>query len=167
MKGKQTKIAVLCVAVLVLWGSLCGCAAEADYFAPFRGGFAAEVTGEMNGQPFSALLEAAPLPEEGERAVTVTFYAPEGLSGTVGGRRADGSLFLIAGRVTLGAEAAGLVPLLDLFPVTDAVESVTLTEAGHTRITASGTTVDLLPDGTPHALQTPTVTATVIRWEAR
>ena len=161
----RTKSAVVFL-VLTLFGLLLGgCAKDTDYFDDFQGAFSAEVEGEMNGVAFSALVEAAAAPAEGMREVTVTFYAPEGVKGVTVRRNADGTCVLSSGNVSVEPDAAGFAPLLDLFPISGQVNAVTLTDEGYTKVAGNGFSLTLLPDGTPYAVETPAVTARVVRFE--
>jgi hypothetical protein len=163
----KTKIAIA-VAFLMLFGVIFGaCTPHTDYFEPFRGSFTAEVEGTLNGEAFVAELCADAAPEDGgSREVTVTFYAPEGLKGTEARRSADGSVTLTSGGVVIkDARAEGLHALFDLFPLSGEVIEVELCEEEHTRVTGKGFTLTFLSDGSPLAVETPTVTANVVRFE--
>ena len=163
----KTKIAIA-VAFLTLLGVIfSACTPHTDYFEPFRGSFTAEVEGTMNGEPFTAELHAAAAPTDGgSREVTVTFYAPEALKGTEARRSADGRITLTSGDVVIeDARAEGLNALFDLFPYQGEVLDVELCEDEHTKLTGAGFALTFLANGTPLAVETPAVTANVVRFE--
>lgn len=142
---------IFCALVLAQLG--CG-GAESDPFAVFRGGFCADVTGELNGIAFSAMVEAEPS-EGGEQAVTVTFYAPSGLSGTVLRRDNTGAVSLSAGKVRLESlESTDFSAFFGLFPTSGEVTAVSLDEQGRTQVIFAGGSLLLLPDGTPCTVST-------------
>ena len=164
--GKSTSFALFLALLLLCGGGMQGCAAQGDYFDLFRGGFSAELKGELNGVAFSALLVATPVDENGARALTVTFYAPQGLLGTVAHRAADGGVTLSVGDVVLAdAAAKGLAPLFDLFPTTGEVRQVSITEEGYTKVEGDGFALTFLPDGTPIRAAGVQITADVVRFE--
>ena len=144
-----------------------GCAAgQEDFFAHFRAPFTAQIEGTARGVVFSASIEAGALDENGTRALTLTFYAPVHLADTTISLSPDGTLHLSVGDVTLDATAAkGFVPLLQLFPVSGEVQSVTLTEQGHTRVQGAGFSLDFLPDGTPYRASNSAAEVTVLEFE--
>ena len=163
----KTKIASILLILCLLGAALAACTPHTDYFEPFRGAFAAEIEGTLNGEAFTALIQAQAAPAEGEsRRVTVTFYAPEGLRGTEARQDADGRITLSSGEVSVeDARADGLRALFDLFPLTGEVSGVELTDQGHTRLTGEGFSLTFLSDGTPLIAQAPAVTANVVRFE--
>ena len=162
----KTKIAIAVTFLTVLGILFTACTPHTDYFEPFRGAFAAEVEGVMNGEAFAAELRADAAPEEGCRAVTVTFYAPDTLKGTEARRDADGRITLTSGSVVIeDAKAEGLHALFDLFPSSGEVLEVALCEDGHTKVTGKGFALTFLASGTPLAVEAPTVTASVVRFE--
>ena len=164
MKIRAWSLVIFCAVALSL---LCGCAPAArDPFAAFRGEFTAEIRGTVNGVELEAVLEAAPV-GEGPRAVTVTVYAPSGLSGTVLRQGADGQVWVTAGSIEAQAPAAaGFCALFDLFPVTGEVTGVSLDSEGHTAVNFAGGTVTLLPDGTPYGIKTQAATVRVVSFAA-
>lgn len=151
-----------CLPLLLLFGA---CAARrTSYLAAFEAPFEAELAGEVNGVAFSAMLEAG----EGAtatRAVTLTFYAPETLAGTVFCRTEAGELCLKTGdvAVTVNADSA-FGELLAAIGGESAVGKATLTDAGYTRVQGEGFSWDFRSDGTPASLITPRLTATVVRF---
>ena len=163
----KTKIAIAVVFLTLLGIGFSACTPHTDYFEPFRGSFTAEVEGELGGEAFTAQLRAKAAPEGGgSREVTVTFYAPESLKGTEARRSADGSVTLSSGEVVIkDARADGLAALFDLFPLSGEVLEVELCEDEHTKVTGRGFTLTFLSDGTPLAVESPTVTANVVRFE--
>lgn len=163
----KTKIAIA-VAFLTLLGVIfSACTPHTDYFEPFRGSFTAEVEGTMNGEAFTAELHAAAAPTNGSsREVTVIFYAPKELKGTEARRSADGRITLTSGDVVIeDARAEGLNALFDLFPYQGEVLDVELCEEEHTKLTGAGFALTFLANGAPLAVETPTVTANVVRFE--
>ena len=162
----KTKIAVALTFLMLLGVIFSACTPHTDYFEPFRGSFVAELEGTVNGEAFAAELRAAAAPEEGSREVTVTFYAPKELKGTEARRSADGKITLTSGDVVIeDARAEGLHALFDLFPHQGEVLEVELCEGEHTKLTGAGFALTFLADGTPLAVETPTVTANVVRFE--
>ena len=162
--GKRVwAVVIFCVASAML---LCGCTPRAsDPFAVMRGRFTAEICGEVNGVAMEAVLEAQAV-GEGARAVTVTVYAPSGLSGTVLRRGEDGAVQVTVGDLAVTAPVgADFSALLDLFPVDRAVTDVTLDPNGHTTVNFAGGYIVLSSDGTPCAVHTDTVNVRVIGFE--
>ena len=164
----KTKIAIAVTFLALLGVILSACTPHTDYFEPFRGSFTAEVEGELGGEAFAAELRAKSAPVDGGcREVTVILYAPEGLKGTQARRSADGKITLSSGGVLIeDARAEGLHALFDLFPLSGEVLGVELTEGEHTTVTGTGFTLTFLADGTPFFVETPAVTAKVVRFEA-
>ena len=153
---------VLCLALA------CGGCGEVreDFFAPFRTPFTAQIEGTAHGVAFCATLQAEAVGENGARAQTLIFYAPDSLADTVLARDGDGLLHLSVGGVTLeGVAAQTLAPLLDLFPTAGEVQSVTLTDQGYTRVQGDGFLLDFLPDGTPYRVQSAIAEVTVVSFQ--
>ena len=143
------------------------CVRQQDVFAPFRGGYVAEVTGELYGMAFSADIEMAASSGTGMRAATVTFYAPDVLSGTTVRRTADGEITVSSGGLTL-SDAGGIgASLFSLFPVSGEITESTLTAEGYTRLVGENFVLTLLPSGVPYAIETESVSVTVVRWESK
>ena len=163
----KTKIAIAVAFLTVFCVSFSACAPHTDYFELFRGAFVAEVEGTLNGQAFAAELCANAASEDGgSREVTVTFYAPKELKGTKAWRDADGKIALASGGVVIeDAHADGLCALFDLFPTVGEVLQVELTDESYTTVTGEGFTLTFLSDGTPFSVETPTVTANIVRFE--
>ena len=163
----KTKIAVAVAFLTVLGVIFSACTPHTDYFEPFRGSFTAEVEGALCGETFAAELRAGSAPVDGGcREVTVILYAPEGLKGTEARRSADGKITLSSGGVLIeDACAEGLHALFDLFPLSGEILEVELTEGEYTKLTGAGFTRTFLSDGPPLAVETPTVTAKVVRFE--
>ena len=133
---------------LLLALSLCACTKQnADYFAPFREGFVAQIEGEFHGISFAAQLACEEPREDGGREATLTFYAPESLSDTVLFCDADGALFLRVGGVTQPAPRE-YAALLSLFP-SHAVATGVTREGEGTRVVGDGFSLSFLADGTP------------------
>lgn len=169
MVALKTKIAVIVLALCLLGAAFAACTPHTDYFEPFRDAFEAEVEGTLNGEAFAARLLAQAAPTDGgSREVTVIFYAPEALKGTEAQRAADGGITLSSGGVVIeDARADGLLALFDLFPTSGEVSEAALTDAGHTKVTGTGFALTFLSDGTPLAVETPSLTASVVRFEKR
>lgn len=144
---------LLCVPLLLF---LLGCTPEkGDYFAPFRGEFTAELSGEWAGAPLEAHLAAAAPDENGARVMTLTFYVPQGLCGTVLRRDPSGTLALSVGELSLPLDAtaaAGYAALFDLFPDRGEIHTV-VRENGNTRLCGDGFSLLFSPDGTPLAAE--------------
>jgi hypothetical protein len=158
---------LLCVPLLLF---LLGCTPEkGDYFAPFRGEFTAELSGEWAGAPLEAHLAAAAPDENGARVMTLTFYVPQGLCGTVLRRDPSGTLALSAGELSLPLDAtaaAGYAALLELFPTCGEIRTVTR-ENGNTRLTGEGFSLLFAPDGTPLAAENAAARVQVTAWGTR
>ena len=113
------------------------------------------------------LLVADAAREDGARALTLTFYAPEALADTTLTQDADGTLHLQTGSLVLeGAAAQRMAPLLTLLPSSGEVQGVSLTDQGHTRVQGKDFVLDFLPDGTPYRVQTATAEITVVSFGA-
>ncbi len=164
MRGR---ICLLGVLFCLLLG---GCAPrEGDYFAPFAVAFAADVQGSWNNVEFGAQVCATPLDAAGAREMTVTFYAPSGLCGTVLTSRADGSLSLCAGEISLPLSAyaaEGYAALLALFPTAGEVQTLSR-EGENTRVAGAGFSLLFSPDGVPLELSAGAAHVRVIAWEQR
>lgn len=164
MKGK---ICFLCAVLCLLF---VGCAPEkGDYFAPFRGEFTAQLAGEWHGVDFEAQLTATALDERGARAMTLTFYAPVTLSGTVLTRDATGALALTVGDLSLPLSpvaAAGYGALLDLFPTTGEIHTVSR-ENGNTCLNGADFSLTFAPDGTPLFAENAVARVQVKAWGMR
>lgn len=141
-----------------------GCTPHTDHLAPLRGDFTAEVAGEMNGVSFSALCTAL-TDGNGERTVTLTFYAPTALCDTVIKRAHDGAITLSVGEVAVSGVPDGITPLFALFAPDGEVTAVSLTDEGHTKVTGEGFAVTFLSDGTPYLLENSAARVTVVRFE--
>lgn len=152
------KIGILLLCVLLL-GGFGACAPEkGDYFAPFRGQFEATLAGEWQSMLFEAQLVASAPDERGAREMTLTFYAPQTLSGTVLTQDAAGTLTLSVDGLTLPlapAAAQGYGALFALFPTAGEVQSVTK-ENGNTRLDGMSFSLLFAPDGTPLAAENAT-----------
>ena len=157
---------VLCAAIFCL--PLVGCALQkGDYFAPFRGQFKADVSGEWQSIAFEGKLEAAAPDESGARVMTLTFYAPASLCGTVLARDAAGTLTLSAGELSLPLDehaAQGYGALFALFPIAGEVQSVTR-ENGNIRLNGMGFSLSFAADGTPLAAENATARVEITAFE--
>lgn len=156
----------LCLVICVMC-LLVGCAPREEHLlARFREGFVAECAGVCGGVSFTALFEAAPLTEAGLLPLTVTFYAPKALEGTVLTRRADGSVSLALDGMEVEAGLLGLRRILDAFPATGEISDVTVSPEGHTVVNGTDFSVHFLADGTPLSVRCGAVQLQVVRWEA-
>ena len=162
---RKCGILLLCAALFCL--SLVGCAPEkGDYFAPFRGQFAAQIAGEWQSLSFEAYLAASAPDERGAREMTLTFYAPSTLAGTVLTQDAAGALTLSVDGLTLPltpAAAQGYGALFTLFPTEGEVQSITR-ENGNTRLDGTGFSLLFAPDGTPLAAENAAARVAVKEW---
>jgi hypothetical protein len=160
-------ILLLC-AVLLL--TFLGCAPEkGDYFLPFRGEFTAQIAGKWQSLDFEAELAASAPDESGARVMTLTFYAPATLSGTVVKREATGEMSLAVDDLSLGlceAATARYGALLDLFPITGEIHTVTK-ENGNTRLDGAGFSLLFAPDGTPLAVENAVASVEIKAWGTR
>ena len=160
----------LVLALLVLGACLplggCQTGQSGDLLSPFRGGYTADLEGVCDGTSFAASLTQTP-DEQGGYALTLTFYAPEGLSGTVLHKSGRGELSLTAGGVTLTGEAcAGFADLLTLFPAEGEVERITLLDGGNTQVSGQGFSLELLASGVPLRIERPRIKATIVQFSA-
>jgi hypothetical protein len=164
------KFAVLLLCVPLLAALFLSCAPEnGDFFAPFRGQFEAELAGEWQSMAFEAHLAAAQSDARGARMMTLTFYAPSSLSGTVLTRDATGALSLSVEGLSLpltDAAAAGYGALFDLFPVSGEVKEIRK-ENGNIRLDGMGFTLFFAADGTPVAAENASARVQVTAWETR
>lgn len=152
---------VICVVCLLV-----GCAPEERHLlARFREGFVAECAGEYNGVCFSALFEAAPLTEAGVLPLTVTFYAPEALTGTVLARSAEGAVSFSLDGMQVDEGIKGLVRLLDVFPTDGEISGVTVSKEGHTVVNGANFCAKFLADGTPLEVTGAGISLQILRWE--
>ena len=160
----RIKILLLCLALLL---ALAGCApSQTDFFAPFQVAFSERIEGEWQEILFEAELSASTPAEDGTRVMTLTFYAPSTLCGTVLSKDATGQITLRAGELSLplsGAAAKGYGALFALFPTAGEVRSVTK-ENGNTRLTGAGFSLLFSPDGTPLAAETDTARVQITRF---
>ena len=163
MRSKTVQIVIFCaLTAIFVWS--CAPVGQ-DPFAELAKGFFAEVEGEVNGVALAATLQAAPQVEGLPRAVTVTVYAPSGLSGTVLCRDETGTVTVTVGELaTALPEGEAFGALFDLFPTTGEITRVQLDENSRTRVTYAGGELILLPDGTPYALRTANATLRVVRF---
>ena len=140
----------LCMVFFCL--SLVGCASQkGDYFAPFRGQFQAELSGEWQSTAFAARVVAGAPDDSGAREMTLTFYAPDALCGIVLARDRAGTLTLLAGELSLPLSAdaaASYGALFELFPIEGEVRDVSK-ENGNIRLNGSGFSLSFAADGTP------------------
>lgn len=144
--------------------SFAACAPKKGVFDTFLAGYTAEVEGELYGMPFSAKIEMAAARAEGKPPATVTFYAPEALSGTVVTRGETGEITVKSGSLTL-ADSGGIgAALFSLFPTAGEIVESEIDGEGQTRLTGEGFVLTLLADGTPLAITTDAVRATVVRF---
>ena len=148
MRGK---IAATLVTVALLLCTVCsaGCAPHTgDWFSAFSEGFSADMTGELYGMPFSALLEAGAPDAQGVREATLTFYAPEALAGMTVRHRGGETVELSVGEVCIEREAAGYAALFALFPASGTVGEVRL-EGEESVVVCEGVTLRFGADGAP------------------
>lgn len=155
------------LAAVLLLLALCtfGCAPrEGDYFSAFSGAFSLDMTGELYGMPFSALLDVTPADGTGVREATLTFYAPSELCDTVVRYREGEIPELSVGGVCIQSETAeGFLALLALFPAAGSVREVCL-EGEETLVVCEGVTLRFGADGTPLGAESAVARADVIRY---
>ena len=152
--------------ILFLCLLLSSCAGAGRAPALPQGAFRAELCGTQGELSFSALYErSAPIGDQKTPAVTLTFYAPQSLCGTVLHRDGAGAVTLSTGGVTHPTAAKGLLDLLDLFPTEGEIGSVTLTESKNSLVKGEDFSLELLPDGTPIALERHGVSAKIVFFE--
>ena len=139
-----------------------------DWFATFRQGFTAEVTGELCGERISARISAEAVTAEGVLPLTVTFYAPKALEGALLVRDATGNVWLECYGMVLREGLGGLPDLLRCIPYEGAIDAVSLNEAGHTEVQSGEAVAEYLSDGTPYRLLFgDTVSLTVLDWQQK
>ena len=158
---KRVLLFFLCVLLLSLSFSSCG---EEDFFLPLRGGYVAEVQGTLGELAFAAELcrEGG---AEGEETLTVTFYAPSELAGTVLCRTPVGDTVTAEGLTVEGG--AWCDAFLSLLMPREDIKKIAVTDTGRTRVDGDGYCFEFLADGTPVAVKTDTVTADIIRFEVK
>lgn len=145
---------------------LCSCAApRGDFFDVFCGSYTAELEGTLYGFDFCATLAMERCEGDGVPPATVTFYAPEEISGTVITRAGDGTVTLTAGELTVSDMGGVGTALFSLFPTDAAVTESAVTAQGHTLVRFEGGELTFLADGTPYTVKTPDVTATVVEFK--
>ena len=156
---------LLCLALLL---ALAGCApAQTDFFAPFQGAFSARIVGEWQALAVEAELSASAPAEDGTRVMTLTFYAPSTLGGTVLSKDETGQITLRAGELSLplsGDAAEGYGALFALFPTAGEVHALTQ-EGGNTRLAGEEFSLLFSPDGTPIAAETATARVQILHFE--
>ena len=149
----RVKIFLFCMLCCLLFG---GCAPQnGDYFAPFGEEFSARIEGTWQEMDFSAELAAQPQDAQGTRVMTLTFYAPVALEGTVLTRDASGQILIEIDGISLpleGVAAQGYGALFALFPADGEVTSVTR-ESGGTRVRGAEFSLLFAADGTPLAAE--------------
>ena len=152
---------------LCLWlTALVGCGVKnEDFFDVFRGAYTAEVEGTLYGIEFSAKIEMGEQAEGGFVPATITFYAPKELSGTTLSRAGDGGITVKSGGLLVSDMGGVGAALFALFPTTGAVESVEVTEEGHTRLLLGTTEIEFLSDGTPYSVKNADLCVTVVNWQ--
>ena len=163
---RKIGILLLCAACLLLFF---GCTPEkGDFFAPFQEGFEATLAGEWQSMAFEAHLAATVPDERGAREMTLTFYAPSSLSGTVLKKDSQGALTLSVGELSLplSSAAASYGALFELFPTAGEVQRITQ-ENGNTRLDGAGFSLLFAPDGTPLAAENATARVEVKEWGMR
>ena len=150
---RRAGVLFLLCAVLLFAG--CGQQKKA-WFLVFAAPFEAEIDGTLREMAFSAKVV-----REGE-TLTLTFYAPATLSGTVLCRDGAGQVTARVGDVAV--ETGGYDDLFLLFPTVDNSKKAAVTEAGTTRLDGDGFFAEFLPDGTPLRLGRGGATVTVVRF---
>ena len=149
--------------VLLFSVPLCGCTPSGeDYFASFSGEFEAQIVGELYGTEIAARICVRAPNENGVRAATLTFYAPQALCDTVLSRDEAGMLTLTSGKVTASGKAVeGYAPLLQLFPSEGQVHAVEL-EDDRTRVVGEGFCITFSSDGMPILVENDAISARVL-----
>jgi hypothetical protein len=163
MKTFRGFFLVFLLPLLLLLGA---CDRGEDVLTPFRGAYRADLAGKLHGVAFGAVLEADTPDGEGARVLTLTFYAPEALSGTVVTQEKDGTLSMATGGVAVkGVHAKGFLPLLAILPTEGEIERIETDGEGHSVVTGKDFTLTLTRDGTPIAAGNAEVSATIIRFD--
>ena len=135
---------------------------QGDYFAPFAGGYRAQLRGKLHSLELEGLLELSAPTSTGERAAAFTFYAPQTLQGTTLLRGEGGEILLCSGEVRVDGSA--YAPLLDAFVYTGKIDAIT-PEGGRTRLSGEGFVLELLTDGTPIAVEHGALCAEILHFE--
>ena len=162
----KTARALLLSFLTLLLAFFCACGEKSDLLSPFRKAYRADLSGELHGVAFGAVLEATEQQEDGKRTLTLTFYAPDPLSGTVVTRDEEGALSLTSGGVTVkGVRGEGLLSLLTLLPTGGDIQSIEADAAGNSVITGEDFTLTLTREGMPIAVRTASVSATIVRFD--
>ena len=161
---KKFLCACLTLSLLLL---LLACNKGGDCFSVLRPAFFADISGELHGVAFSATVEAAAATPDAPRPLTLTFYAPSSLCGTVLRRDAEGGITLEVEGLSLTGGTGGFEPLLALFPTEGEIREITLTDEGHTLVRGESFLLEFLADGTPTRVENSAVSATVVRFEPK
>ena len=157
------RVLLFLLSLLLAFFSLFSCGEE-DFFLPFRGGFVAEVQVTLGELAFAAEICREVDAEGGDR-VTVTFYAPTELAGTVLCRTPTGDTVTAEGLTVEGG--AWCDALLSLLLPREDVKKIAVTDTGRTRVDGDGYSFEFLSDGTPVAVKTDTVVADIVRFEVK
>ena len=157
------RVLLFLLSLLLAFFSLSSCGEE-DFFLPFRGGFVAEVQGTLGELAFAAEI-CREVGSGGVETVTVTFYAPNELAGTVLCRTAAGDTVTAEGLTVAGG--AWCDALLSLLLPREGVKKIAVTDTGHTRVDGDEYSFEFLSDGTPVAVKTDTVVADIVRFEVK
>ena len=166
MRSKRICLLFLLLGVLLV---SFGCARdEGDWFAPFGAGFSARIKGEWNGVAFEGTLQASAPGAQGEREMTLSFYAPSSLCGTEIFCGTDGSVTLCVQGFSVpvaGRAAQGYHSLFSLFSPTGGVREV-VHEDGVTRVSGESFSLSFAADGTPLSLESSTVSVQILEWRS-
>ena len=166
-KGGVVMKRIFCLVLIFALVACAGCSVKkADFFDVFRGTYTAEVEGTLYDVAFSAKIEMGAQGEGGCAPATITFYAPDALSGTVITRAQDGRVTVESGGL-LASDMGGVgAALFSLFPIAGEVTHTEVTDEGRTRLLVEGVEIEFLADGTPYSVKAEDVTVTVIKWNA-
>ena len=149
--------------VLCLCLSACS-GTDEDLSTVLEGAFEAELSGTVCGIAFEAGLTAAARSATGVTPTTLTFYAPQELSGTTLSRDGEGKVTMCYDGICIeDVGGVGLV-LLSLFPTGQEARRAAVNEAGNTVVLFEHTEVEFSREGVPLFVKNDDVEAKIVSW---
>ena len=144
--------------------SACGGASE-NFSEVFKGPIEAELAGTVCGIAFEAKMAVFAQSGTGVVPVTLTFYAPQELSGTTLSRDGEGKVTMSYDGIAIeDVGGVGLV-LLSLFPWGQEVRRAALNETGNTMVLFSHAEVEFSKNSVPLFIKTEDAEATIVSWQ--
>ena len=155
---------VCVLAIICVCFSACGGTNE-DLSSVLAGPFEAELAGTVCGIAFEARLSTAACSASGIVPATLTFYAPQELSGTVLARDGEGKVTMsYDGIATKDVGGVGLL-LLTLFPSSEEIKQAALNDVGNTVVLFERAEVEFSKSNVPLFIKTEDVEAEIISWK--